>query len=104
MSTATGYFVAGSSWLHRRHPLTKLLGVVLVLLAAFLLPPVVLPVMAVVLLVVAWSAGLLRPVVRAMRIPALLLDLDRRHQRAVLPGRDRQAAHARPVLGHRVRA
>ena len=73
MSTATGYFVAGSSWLHRRHPLTKLLGVALVLLAAFLLPAVVLPVMAVGLVVIAWSAGLLRPIVRAMRIPALLL-------------------------------
>jgi energy-coupling factor transport system permease protein len=73
MSTATGYFVAGSSWLHRRHPLTKLLGVAFVLLAAFLLPPIVLPVMAVGLILIAWSAGLLRPIVRAMRIPALLL-------------------------------
>jgi energy-coupling factor transport system permease protein len=73
MSTATGYFIAGSSWLHRRHPLTKLLGVILVLLAAFLLPPVTLVVMAVALLVVAWSAGLLRPVLRAMRVPVLLL-------------------------------
>lgn len=73
MSTATGYFVAGSSWLHRRHPLTKLLGVAFVLLAAFLLPPIALPVMAVGLLVIAWSTGLLRPILRAMRIPALLL-------------------------------
>jgi energy-coupling factor transport system permease protein len=73
MSTATGYFIAGSSWLHRRHPLTKLLGVILVLLAAFLLPPVMLVVMAVALLAVAWSAGLLRPVLRAMRVPVLLL-------------------------------
>jgi energy-coupling factor transport system permease protein len=73
MSTATGYFVEGSSWLHRRHPLTKLLGVALVLLAAFLLPPVLLPVMAIGMTVIAWSAGLLRPIVRAIRIPALLL-------------------------------
>ncbi len=73
MSTATGYFVAGSSWLHRRHPLTKLLGVAFVLLAAFLLPPIILPVMAVGLTVIAWSAGLLGPTLRAMRIPALLL-------------------------------
>jgi energy-coupling factor transport system permease protein len=73
MSTATGYFIAGSSWLHRRHPLTKLLGVILVLLAAFLLPPVMLVVMAVALIVIAWSAGLLRPVLRAMRVPVLLL-------------------------------
>ena len=73
MSTATGYFIAGSSWLHRRHPLTKLLGVILVLLAAFLLPPVMLVVMAVALVVIAWSAGLLGPVLRAMRVPVLLL-------------------------------
>ena len=99
MSTATGYFIAGSSWLHRRHPLTKLLGVVLVLLAAFLLPPVMLVVMAVALLVVAWSAGLLRPVLRAMRVPVLLLTSIVVDQCAVLPGRDREAAHARPVLG-----
>ncbi len=73
MSTASGYFIAGSSWLHRRHPLTKLLSVAFVLLAAFLLPPVVLPVMLVALLAVAWSVGLLGPILRAMRIPAVLL-------------------------------
>ena len=73
MSATQGYFVAGSSWLHRRHPLTKLLALALVLLAAFLLPPLVLPVMAVVLFVAAWSAGLLRRLIGAMRIPALLL-------------------------------
>ena len=73
MSATTGYFVAGSSWLHRRNPLTKLLALGLVLLAAFLLPPVVLPVLAVAILAAAWSAGLLRPLLRAMRIPALLL-------------------------------
>ena len=73
MSATTGYFLAGSSWLHRRHPLTKLLGVALVLLSAFLLPPLVLPVLAVVLLVFASTSGLLPPLFRAMRIPAVLL-------------------------------
>lgn len=73
MSATTGYFVAGSSWLHRRHPLTKFLALGLVLVAAFLLPPVVLPVMAVAIAAAAWSAGLLRPMARAMRIPAFLL-------------------------------
>ena len=34
MAATSGYFIAGSSWLHRRHPLTKLLGVALVLLSA----------------------------------------------------------------------
>lgn len=73
MSAATGYFVAGSSWLHRRNPLTKLLALVLILLASFLLPPLVLPVLAVAILAAAWSAGLLRRMLHSMRIPALLL-------------------------------
>ena len=73
MSATTGYFVAGSSWLHRRHPLTKLLAMAFVLLAAFLLPPLILPVLAVAIVVAIWSAGLLRPAVRALRIPAFLL-------------------------------
>jgi energy-coupling factor transport system permease protein len=73
MSATTGYFVAGSSWLHRRNPLTKLLALALVLLSAFLLPPVVLIVLVVLIVVAIWSAGLLRPAARAMRIPALLL-------------------------------
>jgi energy-coupling factor transport system permease protein len=73
MPATTGYYVAGSSWLHRRNPLTKLLALALVLLATFLLPPTVLPVIVAIILVVVWSAGLLRPTIRAMRIPALLL-------------------------------
>ena len=73
MPAPTGYYVAGSSWLHRRNPLTKLLALALVLLATFLLPPTVLPVLVAIILVVVWSAGLLRPTLRAMRIPALLL-------------------------------
>ena len=73
MSFTKGYFVGGSSWLHRRNPVTKLLGLALVLLAAFLLPPVVLPILGIAIVAVAWSAHLLRPMARAMRIPALLL-------------------------------
>lgn len=73
MSTATGYYLAGSSWLHRRHPLTKLLAVAFVLLSAFLLPPAILAILALLSLSVAWSAGLLWPLLRAMRIPAVLL-------------------------------
>jgi energy-coupling factor transport system permease protein len=73
MSVTTGYFVAGSSWLHRRHPVTKLLALALVLLAAFLLPPVALPILVLAVVAAGWSAGLLRPMARAMRIPALLL-------------------------------
>jgi len=73
MSATTGYYVAGSSWLHRRNPLTKLLALALVLLATFLLPPVVLPILSASILVAVWTAGLLRPTLRALRIPAVLL-------------------------------
>ena len=72
MSATTGYFVAGSSWLHRRNPLTKLLALALILLSAFLLRPVVLVGLIVAIVAALWSAGLLRPTARAMRIPALL--------------------------------
>jgi energy-coupling factor transport system permease protein len=73
MSTTTGYFIQGSSWLHRRHPLTKLLGVAFVLLATFLLRPIALPVLVLILLAIGGSADLLGPQLRAMRIPAVLL-------------------------------
>lgn len=73
MSATSGYFVAGSSWLHQRHPVTKLLGLAFVLFATFLLPPLTLPVLLVSLLVVAASAGLTGRLARAMRIPAVLL-------------------------------
>lgn len=73
MSATSGYFIAGNSWLHRRHPLTKALGLAFVLLAAFLLPPLALPILAIGLLALAAAVGLLSPLVRAMRIPALLL-------------------------------
>ena len=103
MSATTGYFVAGSSWLHRRNPLTKLLALGLVLLAAFLLPPVVLPVLAVVILVAAWTAGLLRPIVRAMRIPALLLLSILVVNSLFFPGGEGRAGLARAVRRSRVR-
>lgn len=73
MSATSGYFIAGSTWLHRRHPLTKALGLAFVLLAAFLLPPVVLPILALALAALAATMGLLPVLIRAMRIPALLL-------------------------------
>jgi energy-coupling factor transport system permease protein len=73
MSTATGYYRAGTSWLHRRHPITKLLAVAFILLATFLLPPVVLPILAAVLVVVAWSTGFGSQILRALRIPAVLI-------------------------------
>ena len=88
MSATTGYFLPGDSWLHRRNPLTKLLALGWVLLAAFLLPPWVLPILIVV--VVARGAGppgCSGRLVRAMRIPAVLLAVDPRRQRVPLPRR-----------------
>jgi energy-coupling factor transport system permease protein len=73
MSASTGYYLAGDSWLHRRHPLTKLLALGVVLLAAFLLPSVVLVPMALGCLAMAAATGLLGPLVRSLRIPAVLL-------------------------------
>ena len=70
---ARGYLVAGTSWLHRRHPLTKLLGVLFVVVAAFLLPAVALVPLGAALLVIAASAGLAAPLLRSFRIPAVLL-------------------------------
>jgi energy-coupling factor transport system permease protein len=70
---ATGYLVAGDSWLHRRHPLTKLLGVVFVLITAFLWPPIALPGLLMALGLIAISTGLGIPALRSLRIPAVLI-------------------------------
>jgi energy-coupling factor transport system permease protein len=69
---AVGYFRPGTSWLHRRYPVTKLLGLLWVGLAAFVLQPLALPILVVALLAVAASAGLLAALFRSLRIPALL--------------------------------
>lgn len=73
VSSATGYYRPGDSWLHHRDPLTKLLAVGWVLLAAFLLPPLSLAALAALVLVAAATTGLVRPLLRALRIPALLI-------------------------------
>jgi len=70
---ATGYYRAGSSWLHRRHPLTKALAVLLILAVAFLWPPVSLIALAGGLLLAAASAGLGGALVRSVRIPLVLV-------------------------------
>ena len=69
---ATGYYRPGLSWLHRRNPVTKLLAVLWVVLAAFLLPPPALVALVALVAVVAASVGLLRAVIRSLRIPAVL--------------------------------
>ncbi len=72
-SPATGYFRPGESWLHRRNPVTKILAVAWVLLAAFILPPAVLGGLAILVLLAATTAGLILPLVRSLKIPALLV-------------------------------
>ena len=37
---AAGSYLAGSSWVHQRHPLTKLFALLFIVVAAFLLPAV----------------------------------------------------------------
>lgn len=69
---ATGYYQPGTSWIHQRHPVTKLLAMLLTILAAFMLAPILLPVLVAVLALIALSAGLAAPLIRAMRIPAVL--------------------------------
>jgi energy-coupling factor transport system permease protein len=72
-SPATGYFRPGDSWIHRRNPATKVLVVAWVLLAAFILPQAVLGGLAVLVILAAATAGLFVPLVRSLRIPALLI-------------------------------
>ena len=52
--------------------MTKLAALGLVLLAAFLLPPIALVVLAPGLVLTGWSVGLLGPLLRALRFPSLL--------------------------------
>jgi energy-coupling factor transport system permease protein len=69
---ATGYFRPGASWLHRRNPVTKLLALLWVILAAFLLPSPALVALVALVAGAAGSVGLLGAVIRSLRIPALL--------------------------------
>lgn len=73
MATTVGYFRPGASWLHQRHPTTKLLGLAWVLVATFLLPPLVLPLIAILLLGLALGCGLGRTLAGSLRIPAALV-------------------------------
>jgi energy-coupling factor transport system permease protein len=73
MAVTTGYYLAGGSWLHRRSPITKLLGLGVVLLAAFLLPPPALLPLGLALAALGWACGLLGTLIQALRIPAILL-------------------------------
>ena len=85
------------SWLHRRNPVTKLLAVLWLLIAAFLLPPLALLALAALVVVAAVRAGLLGELVRSLRIPAILFASILDRQRAVLPGQRRSNHRDRPV-------
>jgi energy-coupling factor transport system permease protein len=69
---SVGYFRTGTSWIHKRHPVTKLLALVLITVAAFLVPVVVLVVLIAALLAATATAGLLGVVARSLRLPAVL--------------------------------
>ncbi len=72
MSTTAGYFRSGRSWLHRRNPITKLMALVWIILTAFLLPPAAILVIVAGLAAAAASTGLLRALVKSLRVPLLL--------------------------------
>ena len=67
-----GYFKPGHSWLHRRHPVTKLLALISTIFAAFLLPTWALPALLVLVTAVAISTGLAVETLRSLRLPAVL--------------------------------
>jgi energy-coupling factor transport system permease protein len=71
-SRPIGYFRPGNSWLHRRHPLTKLLGLVAIAITAFVVPAWALPVLTLGLVVIALSSRLGLQTLRSLRLPALL--------------------------------
>jgi energy-coupling factor transport system permease protein len=71
-ASTTGYYRPGTSWLHRRSPITKLLGLGLILLATFTLPPAILPAILVLVILMGWTTGLLRPMLVSLRIPLVL--------------------------------
>lgn len=73
MENAAGYFRPGASWLHRRHPVTKLLALGWLLVAAFVLPPLGSVVLVAAVVAAAASAGLLRPLLRGGRVAIVLV-------------------------------
>lgn len=73
VDASSGYFVAGSSWLHARNPVTKLLGLLWVLVAAFILPPWVLVPLGLGLVGLAVGSGFLGRAIGALRIPGVLI-------------------------------
>ena len=60
METASGYFRPGATWLHRRHPVTKLLALAWLIISAFLLPPPGSVALIVVVVITAAVCGLVQ--------------------------------------------
>jgi energy-coupling factor transport system permease protein len=73
METATGYFRPGTSWLHGRHPITKLLALGWLIIGAFVLPPPGSLGLVLAVLAAAAVCGLVRPLSRASRVGLVLL-------------------------------
>lgn len=73
MEMASGYFRPGSTWLYRRHPVTKLLALAWLIISAFLLPPPGSVALIVVVVITAAVCGLVRPLSRASRVGLVLL-------------------------------
>ena len=75
MSEAVGFFRPGAGWLHRLNPYPKLLLLVWGVLAPFVLPAYLIPVLIVAYLAAGLSAGLGRPYLRAALIAPLVVVL-----------------------------
>ena len=100
MPAATGYYLPGDSWLHRRNPLTKLLALGWVLLATFLLPPWVLPILIVIVVLDCLvRRDPAQPGPRDAH-PGRPAPVDPRRQRVPLPRRHGRDRRVRPVRDH----
>lgn len=66
-----GFYVPGTGWLHRLHPYPKLLAVLLGVVAPFILPAFTIPLLIVVAIGAALSAGLGRRYLRNLAIGTL---------------------------------
>ncbi len=66
MNEATGFYVPGEGWLHRMHPVPKLLIITWGVIAPFVLPAAVLPALVLGAVLLGVSAGLGGPYLRAV--------------------------------------
>jgi energy-coupling factor transport system permease protein len=71
MNQAMGFYAPGSGWLHRLHPVPKLLGVVWGITAPFILPTSAIPVLIAAYIAAALSAGLRERYLRGVLVAPL---------------------------------